>query len=99
MKTSILDLAAKALGFSTIKELLTDRYVTQKLSKEAIALELECDRHTISKLLESLAITRGKDAPTELTLHEAQNLTIGQIARKYDWSKSTSWRRRKKLLE
>ena len=90
---------AKGLGYSSMKQLLEDRYVTKSQSKEVIALDLECDRTTIARLLLDLDVKRVAREPVELTKHEAVNLTVGQIARKYNITKSTSWRLRKKLLE
>jgi len=92
MKQEHWDSIALTKGFESITALLHDWYIVQQWSKEAIALELCVDRSTVTRLLEKAGIETRIIVALEISKHEATNLTIGQLARKYHVSLATAWR-------
>jgi len=94
----IWDDLAKINRYDSIKHLLTERYLTNGHSVENIALDLNVHRKTVMRLIIKLDLKRPEKETVVLTEHEATNLTLGQIARRYGISKSTAWRIRRKLL-
>jgi predicted transcriptional regulator len=99
MNLEIWNVLARANDYDSIEKLLKDRYVKREQSMETIALDLNVHRKTIARLLVQLELgPREKHVEVVLTDHEVNNLTLGQIARRYNISKSTAWRLRKKLL-
>jgi len=100
MNIELWNTLAKANSFDSIEELLTERHIKKKESLETIALDLNVHRRTIGRLLAQLGITNlDKNTTIILSEYEATNLTLGQIARRYNVSKSTAWRLRKKLID
>jgi orotate phosphoribosyltransferase-like protein len=100
MNIEIWNTLAQANDYDSIEELLKDRYGKKEESMETIALDLNVNRRTIARLLIQFDIcSRDKRVEVVLTEHELNNLTLGQIARRYNISKSTAWRLRKKATE
>lgn len=99
MKETHWDLVARASGYMSFKDLLEDLYNNKRLSIEAIANELTIHRTTVLRRMHEYNI---KPRPVEafsISLHEATNLTVEQIAHKYKVTHSTAWRAKKRAKE
>lgn len=99
MKTELWDIVAKAYGQDSIKALLEDLYCKRGLSQEYIANELNTTRTTVVRLFRHYGIEARVRETLEISLDEAVNLSVAQIARKYMVSKSSAWRAKQKAKE
>jgi transposase len=91
MKQVHLDALAKSLGFDSISNFIIDRYVTKKMSQEAIADELSMTIEAVRKLIKQFDVHKPK-LEIPLKYEDAVRHGPDHLAIMLKVSRATAWR-------
>ena len=96
MKDELWDARARALGFDSMKDLLTKKYLEQNMSILEVADSIPCAYGTARTLMfqNKIEVRTQKELP-KVPVKELRGMTVREIKAKYKIGHSTAWRMKK----
>ncbi len=97
LKLNHFNATAKLAGFRDIEHMLTERYITQRMSQDALADELEIGITMLRTMLKHFDIKK-PEIPIPLKYEDARRMGPDALAAMLGVSRATAWRWKRKIM-